>query len=148
MSDGMGYQKLQGTEQRPEVTGWQESRAPTVERAQGTEFQMVEANSRVEVVSVQMKRGTEKVRSPDDDGSREIVVFLMLCSVILVNMTVAELFCEDRFGGAAVGDGFECGLGEHATGWDIEDKKMWITVLEMKHQCRQFVLQCAVPSAS
>ena len=71
MSDGMDQQKLQGTEQRREVTGGQESRAPTVERAQEgrdaevtamhardegacSEFQPVEANSRVEVVSVQM----------------------------------------------------------------------------------------------
>ena len=142
MSDGMGQQKLQGTEQRRELTGGQESRAPSVERANEgrdaevtaihareksacSEFQLVEANSRVEVVSVQMKRGTEKVRSPDDDRSREIVMILMLLSVILVNMTVAELVCEDRFGDAAVGDGFECGLGvEHATGWDTEDEKL------------------------
>ena len=34
MSDGMGQQKLQGTEQRREVTGGQESRSPTDERAQ------------------------------------------------------------------------------------------------------------------
>ena len=66
----------------------------------------------------------EKVRSPGDDRSREKVMILMLLGVILVNMKVAELFCEDRFGDAAVGDGFECGLGvEHATGWNIEDEK-------------------------
>ena len=45
--------------------------------------------------------------------------------MILVNMTVGELVCEDRFDDAAVGDGFECGLRvEHATGWDIEDEKL------------------------
>ena len=95
MSDGMGQQKLQGTEQRREVTGGQESRAPTVERAQegrdaevtamhasdegeSSEFRPVEANSLMEVVSVQTKLGTEKVRSPDDDRSREIVMILIL----------------------------------------------------------------------
>ena len=95
MSHEMGQQKLQGTEQRREVTGGQESRAPTVERAQEgpdaevtamhardagecSESRLVEADSWVEVVSVQMKRGTEKVRSPDDDRSREIVMILML----------------------------------------------------------------------
>ena len=88
-----------------------------------SEFQLVEANSRVEVVSVQMKRGTEKVRSPDDDRSREILMILILLSMILVNMTVAEFVCEDTFGDAAVHDGFECGPRvEHATGWDTEDE--------------------------
>ena len=40
------------------------------------------ASVRVEVVSVHMKRGTEKVRSPGDDRSRETVMILMLLSVI------------------------------------------------------------------
>ena len=84
------------TEQRRAVTGGQESRAPTVERGQEgrdaevtathardegecSEFHPVESNSPVEVVSVQMKRGTEKVRSPNDDRSREMVMILMVC---------------------------------------------------------------------
>ena len=90
----------------------------------------------MEDVSVHMKRGTERVRSPDDDRSREIVMILMSCSVILVNMTVAQLLCEDRFGDAAVGNGFERGLGvEHATGWDVEEdkqRKEMANALEMK----------------
>ena len=134
MGDDMGQQKLQETEQRREVTGGQESRAPRVERAQEgrdaevtamharddgecSESQPVEMISPMEDVSVHMKRGTERVRSPDDDRSREIVMILMSC-------TVSQLLCEDRFGDAAVGNGLERGLGvEHATGWDVEDDK-------------------------
>ena len=97
----------------------------TRDEGECSEFQTEEASSRVEVASVQMKSGTEKVCSPDDDRPPEMVMILMLLSVILVNMTVAELFCEDRFGDAAVGDGFECGLVvEHATGCDIKDEKL------------------------
>ena len=74
---------------------------------------------------MQTKLGTEKARSPDDDRSREKVMIFMLLSVILVNMTVAELFWEDRFGDAAVGDGFECGLEvEKATAWYTEHEKL------------------------
>ena len=80
------------------------------------EFIPVEMSSRMEDVSVLMKRGAEKVSSPED-GSRETVTILMSLGLVLVYFKVAELFYEDRFGDAAGGKA-NC-----ATGWDIEDEK-------------------------
>ena len=45
------------------------------------------------------------------------VAILMSLDLVLVNFKVAELFCEDRFGDAAVGRA-KC-----VTRWDVEDEK-------------------------
>ena len=146
MCDEIGQQQLQEMEQRCatmrgqvvdalRVTGGPESAAPRVERAQedqdaemtatharsGVEcskFLLVEASCWVDDVSVSMKRRAEKVSSPEDE-SLEIVTLLVSLDLgsVLVNFNVAELFCEDRFGDAAV-DRVCC-----AAGWDIEDEE-------------------------
>ena len=79
----------------------------------------------MEAVSVSTKRRTEKVCSPDDDpSSREVVAILMSLDLVLMNFKVAEVFCKNRFGDAAVDRGLECGLGvDCATCWDIEDER-------------------------
>ena len=73
------------------------------DEGESSEFRPVEANSWVEVVSVQMKRGTEKVGSIDDDGSREVVRILMIVGFgSREHDIVVVSFFEDRFGEAAV----------------------------------------------
>ena len=61
---------------------------------------------------------------PPDDGSREIATILKSLGVAPVNFKVAELFCKNRFGDAAVDMGLERGLVvDYATGWDMEDEE-------------------------
>ena len=52
-------------------------------------------------VSELMKRGAEKVSSPED-MLLEIVIILMSLGLVRVKLKLAELFCEGRFGDAAV----------------------------------------------
>ena len=61
------------------------------------------------LVSVSRMRGAEEV-CPPDDGSRELATLLMSLGVAPVNFKVAELFCRNRIGDAAVDMGFEHGL--------------------------------------
>ena len=75
------------------------------------------------LVSVSRMRGAEAV-GPPDDGSRELATLLMSLGVARVNFKVAELFCSNRFGDAAVDVGFGHGLEvDCATGWDMEDEE-------------------------
>ena len=64
----------------------------------------MEADSQGDYVCVSMKRGAEKVSSPEN-RSREIVTILMsfglVLGLVLVNFKVAKLY-EDKFGDAAV----------------------------------------------
>ena len=143
MSHDVSLQKLQETKQRrttdghptsARVTGGPQSRAPRVERAQEgrdaemtgmharddgdcSDFRPVGVSSGMDDVSVSMKRRAEKVISPEDE-SRQIVTILMSSGLVLVLVIfkVAELFCEDRFGDAAV-DRVCC-----AIAWDIENE--------------------------
>ena len=81
-----------------------------------SELLRAEASSQVQDVSVSMKRGVEKVGSQENE-SLEMVTMLMSLDFVLVNFKVAKLFCEDRFGDAAVARA-KC-----ATGWDIEGEE-------------------------
>ena len=75
------------------------------------------------LASVSKMRGAEEV-GPPDDGSRGLATILTSLGVALVNFKVAELFCSNRFGDAAVDVGFEHGLEvDYATGWDMEDEE-------------------------
>ena len=118
----------------PRVAGGQESSAPKElgefrrakisemtamhARSDGewSDFMPVEISSRMEDVSVLMKRGADQVSFPEDE-SRETVTILMSLGSVLVNCKVAELFCGDRVDDAAVHKA------SWATGWDIEDER-------------------------
>ena len=61
--------------------------------------------------------------APADEsmGIGEMAVIHMSLGVAPANFKVAELFCRNRFGEAAVSMGFERGLVvDHATGWRYE----------------------------
>ena len=91
--------------------------------AESSESQPVEMCNRMEDVLVSRKRGAEEM-GPPDDGSCEVGTILMSLGVAPVNFNVAELFCSNRFGDAAVDMGFERGLVvDYATGWDVEDEE-------------------------
>ena len=53
-------------------------------------------------VSVLMRRGAEKVSSPDNEARQRVMILISL-DFVLVSVKVAELFCADRFGDADVG---------------------------------------------
>ena len=76
------------------------------------------------------KRGSEETGPPDDPSltpndelvgiSEMAVILIMSLGVAPANFKVAELFCRNRFGDAAVSVGFERGLAvNHATRWDM-----------------------------
>ena len=53
-----------------------------------------------------------------------MVRILRSLGLVPVNFKVAESFCRNSFGDAAVGKGFKRGLGvDSATGLDMEDEK-------------------------
>ena len=55
-------------------------------------------------------------------GISEMAVIFMSWGVALANFGVAELFCRNRFGDAAVDIGFERGfVVAYATGWNVDD---------------------------
>ena len=76
----------------------------------------------------------------------------MSLGVALVNFKVAELFCSNRFGDAAVDMGFEHGfVVDYATGWDMEDEEQMQEVGDVswrKNPCCSLVLPCAVSVTS
>ena len=82
-------------------------------RMAGCRLHPMEKRSWKEDVPVSLRRGTEKVGSPEYE-LLEMVAILMSLSVV---PKVAELFCEYRFGDAAVGKV------TGATVWDMEDEK-------------------------
>ena len=79
------------------------------------------------------KRGSEEMGPPDDPnltsadesmGISEMAVILMSLGVAPANFEVAELFCRDRCGDAAVSIRFERGLVvDYATGWNMSDEE-------------------------
>ena len=91
-------------------------------------------SSRTEDLVPSRKRGSEEVGPPDDPSLTEADESLMVISekaVALVslgvapsNFKVAELFCRNRFGEAAVSMGFErCLVVDCATGWNMSDEE-------------------------
>ena len=126
----MGQRRLQDATQCRVTTGRLVLKALRVERVQeGQDGEMTSTHARSRMAgcrlhpmekgswkeddSVSSRRGTEKVGSPEYE-LLEMVVIPMSLSVV---PKVAELFCEDRFGHAAVGKV------TGATGWDMEDEK-------------------------
>ena len=94
-----------------------------VGNAASSKAQRVETSSRMEDVSVSIKREPE-IMGSSDNGSREVVRILRSLGLVPVNFKVAELFCRNSFGDAAVGKGLKRGLVvDCATGWDMEDEK-------------------------
>ena len=68
------------------------------------------------------KRGSEAFRS--HVGISEMPVILMSLGVAPATFKVAELFCRNRSGDAAVSMGFEHGLVvDFATGWNMSDEE-------------------------
>ena len=75
-----------------------------VGNAASSKAQRVETSNRMEDVSVSMKREPE-MEGSSDDGSCEVVRILRSLGLVPVNFKVAELFCRNSFGDAAVGKG-------------------------------------------
>ena len=66
--------------------------------------------SRVEDVLPSRRRGSEETTADELMGISEMTVIFMSLGVAPANFKVAELFCRDRFGEAAVSVGFERAL--------------------------------------
>ena len=116
-------------------------------------------SSRMEDVLRSRKRGSEEMGPPDDRsltpndelvGISEMAVILMSLGVAPANFEVAELFCRNKFGDAAVSVGFEHGLVNYATGWDMSvEEQMKEVEQRVRHEepvlligsrmCRAFI---------
>ena len=159
MNDDMGQQRLLEAEHPRSTTGGHLT-SPRVEaapegqdvemtathavgNAESSKSQSAEASGRMEHVSASRKHGAEEMGLPGD-WPREISTVLMSLGVALVNFKVAELFCTNRFGDAAVDMGFERGrVVDCATGWDMEDEEQ-MKVVEVQRRVMEdeFVLCC------
>ena len=90
-------------------------------------------SSRMEDVLPSRKRGSEEMRPSDDPnltpadesmGIREMAVILLSLGMAPANFKVAESFCRNGFGEAAVSMGFEHGLVlDYATGWNMSNEE-------------------------
>ena len=90
-------------------------------------------SSRMEDVLLSRKKGSEEMRPSDDPnltpadesmGICEMVVILLSLGMAPANFKMAESFCRNRFGEAAVSLGFEHGLVlDCATGWNMSNEE-------------------------
>ena len=148
MNDDAGQQRLHAAEHRVAPAGGQQAVATRVEAAlEGPDEELTEApaarsarnvrprtaetSSRMEDVLPSRKRGSEEVARPrltpadtPQMGISEMAVILTSLGMAPVNFQVAELFCRNRFGDAAVDAGFELGIIVYcATGWNMKDEE-------------------------
>ena len=138
---------------RPASAASSAREAPAASSARNIRPRTAESG-RMEDVVPSRKRGSEEVGPPDDPnltptdesqiGISETAVILTSLGVAPANFKVADVFCRNRFGDAAVDMGFERVLiVDYAEGWDMEEVERRVrdeepTLLIGSPRCRAF----------